>query len=253
LTKGRFFTPEFSASDSNNVVINSLAVSALSLDDPIGSRMLVDDELFTIIGIVDDFQVVPPIFEDLPLIIAKAKEKQEFLLVRVAPDQRPEAHAHIKKVLQAVNHEYPVDIRYYYDLTADMARTYYATAIMLNVFTAIIIFNAMMGLFGLSFFVAQRKNKEVGIRKVFGATVSEILWKLSKSFIWRLLIAFFIASPLIYVIGTSYVQFFTNHISIGPDIFLTGGVLALLMLLIAAGWKIYMAAVANPVSTLKYE
>ena len=110
-----------------------------------------------------------------------------------------------------------------------------------------------LGLFGLSFFVAQRKNKEVGIRKVFGATVPEILWKLSKSFVWRFLIAFFIASPLIYVIGAQYIQFFTRHISIGPDIFLTGGALALLMLAIATGWKIYRAAIANPVRTLKYE
>ena len=111
LKAGRFFAPEFSASDSNNVVINSLVASALGLDDPIGSQMLVGDEQYTIIGIVDDYQAVPPIFEDLPLIMAKAGEKQDFLLVRVAPDQRREAHAHIQKVLQTVNHEYPVDIR----------------------------------------------------------------------------------------------------------------------------------------------
>jgi putative ABC transport system permease protein len=79
------------------------------------------------------------------------------------------------------------------------------------------------------------------------------LWKLSKSFIWRLLIAFCIATPLIYIMGMKYVQFFTKHISIGPDIFLTGGAMALLMLAIAAGWKIYMAAIANPVRTLRYE
>ena len=124
---------------------------------------------------------------------------------------------------------------------------------MLEIFTGIIIFNAMMGLFGLSFFIAARKTKEVGIRKAFGAELHNILLILSKGLLGKLLLAFCIASPLMYFFGSAYVSFFSRHITIGVEVFLMGGLFSLLMLVIASGWKLYAAATANPVISLRNE
>jgi ABC-type antimicrobial peptide transport system permease subunit len=253
MKEGRFFSEEFESGDSTNVIINDLTAHSLGFDDPVGRQMQVYDDMRTIIGVVDEYQAVPPIFNDMPLIIQMAGERTNYLVARINPGMRKEAHAHIEKVLHKVNPEYPADIVYYQDYVADQVKTYYATSIMLNVFTAVIILNAMMGLFGMSFFIAERRIKEVGIRKVMGASIPEILWKLSKRFMLLLLIAFLLATPLIFLGGSQYLQVFSRHIDLTPDIFLMGGLMAFLMLVIAAGWKLYTAAVSNPAELLRHE
>ena len=155
--------------------------------------------------------------------------------------------------MQSANPNYPVDIRYYNDITAELGKSYVATGIFINIFTGTVIFNAMLGLFGLSFFMSERKNKEIGLRKVCGATLNSVFWKLSNGFVKKLLLAFLIASPLGYVFGQGYISTFTSQIEIGLDIFLLAGFLSFVMVFISTGWKILYTANRNPVEALRYE
>ncbi len=255
MEKGQFFSHDQESLGKDGVVINPITVHSLGLtnENPIGQHMLLNEKQYNIIGVVDNYQAVPPIFDDMPLIINRAGNQEEYLVIHVNPDKRAEAHLQINKVLSKINPEYPVDIQYYNDYTAELAKTYYATGTMTNVFTIIIIVNAMMGLFGLSLFVAERRNKEVGIRKVCGATIPQILWGLAKGFIFKLLLAFCIACPVLLLAAKGYLSVFPRHITLGPAIFFMGGVLALTMLLVASGWKLFAAANGNPVKALRYE
>ena len=250
---GRFFSDKYPHDQENCVVINPLTAQSLGFADPVGQKVMIDHKPYEIIGVVDNYQAVPPIFEDMPMLIMKPNQRANHLLVRIDPGQRKEAHHHIQQTLHKINPEAPIEINYYDDLVYESSRTYIASFTILNIFTGIIIFNSMMGLFGLSFFVAERKNKEVGVRKVCGASVTHLFWNLGKGFIYKLILAFSIASPLVYLAGQGYLNTFPRHINLSADIFLAGGLMSLLMLVLATGWKIYQVSTINPSQILRHE
>jgi ABC-type antimicrobial peptide transport system permease subunit len=253
LLQGRFFSEKFSTDFDQAVVINELTARELGLDNPVGEKMLYEGKQHLIVGLVDNFQAVPPIYDDMPLIIEKADAKENYLFVKVNPDHRREAHYHIEQVLRSANPEQPLMLRYYEDLINENSKTYIATFTVSNIFSFIIIINGMMGIFGLSYYVAQRRIKEVGIRKVCGASMKNLLWSLSKGFLLKFFLAFIIATPFIFFFGRGFLASFPRHIAIGPEIYVTGGILSLLMLLISSGWNLYKVSRTNPAQMLRHE
>lgn len=253
LLKGRTFTESFFDESRQEVVINTLTANSLGLDDPVGREMMIRGKPHLIIGMTDNFQAIPPIFKDMPVIILKSGPRNEHLLVRIDPSDLRETQTYIRETLSKINPDFPIEMQFYEDYMAELAKSYYSTGLIINVFTGIIIFNAMMGLFGLSYFLAERKNKEAGIRKVHGADAMHVLWMLGKGFVGKLVIAFCIATPLIYMGATGYLSIFPRHIDLGPGLFLTGGLLAMLILAVSSGVKLLQASNSNPVKTLRYE
>jgi ABC-type antimicrobial peptide transport system permease subunit len=252
MKKGRFFSDDFGA-DDQTIVVNPRAVESLGYTDPLGKQVMVFDKHYKIIGVTEDYISVPPIIERMPLLILKSGNQSNYLTIRVQPEQREIAHRHIKTVLHGINPNQPVEMTYYDDVVMENAKTYIATEVFIRTFTLIIIVNAMLGLFSLSFFMSERKTKEIGVRKVCGAQVRDVLWKLSSGFIKKLVLAFAIATPLGYVIGQGYISTFVSRIDLTPDIFILGGFISLVMVVISTGWKIAHAANQNPVRALKYE
>ena len=253
MIKGRFFSEEFVSDVKESVVINELAAKELEFKNPIGEKLFVKGKQYEIVGVVDNFQAVPPIFDDMPLIIEKADPKENYLFVKVDPEIRQSTHKRIEKVLHRANPEQPVNFSYYEDITTENAKSYEATFVVSRIFGIIIIINGMMGIFGLSYFVARRKIKEIGIRKVCGASMQHLIWTLGKGFLFKLLIAFIIATPFIYVFGQGFLSTFPRHITLGPTIFLTGGLLSFIMLLISAGWNLLKVSLVNPARMLRHE
>ena len=180
-------------------------------------------------------------------------EFQIIEFIRVDPDQKNLAHDHIKKVLFKANPNYPINIKYYNDIQYETAKSYIATGIFINIFTGVIIFNAMMGLFGLSFFVSERRTKEIGIRKICGARMNNVFWSLTVGFIKKLALAMVITFPIGYMAGKQYVSLFTDQIEIRAGIFIITVFIAFLMVLISIGWKVIHSAIQNPVEALRYE
>lgn len=250
---GRFFSDNFQTDKTNAVVINKLALASLGYENPLGEQVQIHGKKYTIVGVTDDYIAVPPIMARMPLLITESGNKSNYLLIRVNPQQRERAHKYIKDVLAKANPNEPINIKYYNDIMLELGKSFEATGIFISVFTIIIIFNAMLGLFALSFFISERKNKEVGIRKVCGASTSLVVWKLSKGFVGKLLIAFIISTPLSYMGGMGFLSTFTMKIKLTADIFLLGGFLAIIMVVISTGFKIWITATRNPVEALRYE
>ncbi len=253
MATGRFFSDDFQTDKTNGVVINKLAKESLGYENPLGEQVQIHGKEYTIVGITDDYIAVPPVMERMPLLMTESGNKSNYLLIRVHPEQRKRAHTYIESVLARANPDEPINIKYYNDILLEFGKSFQATGIFISVFTIIIIFNAMLGLFALSFFISERKNKEVGIRKVCGASTSLVVWKLSKGFVRKLLIAFIISAPLSYMGGMGFLSTFTMKIKLTADIFLLGGFLAFIMVVISTGFKIWIAASRNPVEALRYE
>jgi ABC-type antimicrobial peptide transport system permease subunit len=142
----------------------------------------------------------------------------------------------------------------FYDET--ISRFYEAekrTAKLLKVATAIALIISCLGLFGLATFMAERRRKEIGIRKVLGATISGIVLLLSQDIIKLILVALLVATPISMYFANDWLNSFADHISVSSWIFATTGVFALFVALITVGFQGFRAAVANPVDSLKNE
>ena len=124
---------------------------------------------------------------------------------------------------------------------------------LLTVFTSISILIGCIGLFGLATFVANQKTKEIGVRKVLGASVTSIIMMFSKEFVVLIFIGFVIATPVAWFAMNKYLSNFEYKIELGPGIFLFGFVLALLIAVCTVGYRSFKAAVINPVKALRYE
>ncbi len=253
MAEGRFFSNERKTDITNSVVVNQILADNMNWDTPIGQTLMVRNHNYEVIGVVDDYMAVPPIFESTPLIALCEDNFANNLIIRYNPAKEKEAFAYINKVLREANPNYPINLTTYDDVMALGAKSFYSTATLVNIFVGIIILNAFLSLFGLSYFVAERNKKQIGINKVFGASVAAIYWKLSKNFIRRFVIAFVLITPLSYIASKQYITTFSRQLPLTPDIFLLSGLLVLLMLLLSTGFKILNAAFQNPINSLRYE
>ena len=250
---GHYFTKEFNGDFADGVVINQKTMAALGYKDPVGKQMDINGHPFRIIGVVGEYMSVPPIFNEMPQIIRPIGAKGEYLTILINPKERTIAHKHIKQTLQKFNPDYPIDIKYHVDVTSERAKSYYAASRLMNTFFFITILTALFGLFGLSVFIAERNRKEIGIRKVCGASIPEIISKLSRGLVWQLLIAICLATPITVFICGKYLSMFPKHIKLDFMLLGKGGLLALTLMLITVSWQSWRAASKDPVQSLRYE
>nr|WP_321450499.1 ABC transporter permease [uncultured Carboxylicivirga sp.] len=253
MEEGRFFSSERETDKDNSIVVNKLMVSSMGWDNPVGKQLMVWGQMYTVIGVVSNYMAAPPIFEDTPLIIRCAGNKANRLIFRINPNKKKEAYEHITHVLREANPNYPINLKSYDDSTSQGAKSFYRTVTLINIFVLIVIVNAFLSLFGLSYFIAERNKKQIGINKIFGASVATIYWKLSKNLMLRFAIAFIIVTPISYFISNQYLTTFSYQMPLTADIYIISGSLVLMMLLVSTGFKIITAANRNPVDALRYE
>jgi len=253
MTEGHYFSKEFNADFTDGVVINHKAATTLGYKEPVGRLMDINGRPFRIIGIVGDYMSVPPIFKEMPLLIRPIGTKGGYLTILINPKERALAHRHIKQTLQKFNPDYPIDIKYHFDVAEEMAKSYYAASRLMNTFFVITIITALFGLFGLSVFIAERNRKEIGIRKVCGASIIEIITKLSKGLLFQLLVAVCLATPIALFICGKYLSMFPKHIRLDFVLLGKGGLLALILMMLTVSWQSWRASTKNPVESLRYE
>lgn len=253
MDEGRFFSSERETDKDNSIVVNKLMVSTMGWDNPVGKQLMVWGKMYTVIGVVSNYMAAPPIFEDTPLIIRYSANQANRLIFRINPDRKKEAYEHITHVLREANPNYPINLMSYQDSTSQGAKSFYSTASLINVFVLVVILNAFLSLFGLSYFIAERNKKQIGIHKIFGASVATIYWKLSKSLMIRFVVAFILVTPISYLVSIEYISTFSYQMPLTPDIYIFSGVVVLILLLVSTGFKIIAAANRNPVDALRYE
>ncbi len=253
IDKGRFYRRDNVADRSDGVVVNQLLVNALAWDDPIGKSLRVWGQKREVIGVVSNYMAAPPIFEETPLIIMPAGNQSQNLMILVNPNNLKDAHQHIELVLKQANPNYPINLMYYNEIADELAKTFISTATIVNAFVIVIIFNAFLSLFGLSHFIVERSKKQIGVKKVMGASVINVYWELSKSFVIRFVVAFAIITPLSYLFSVQYLSTFSRQLPLTADIFIQSGCMVLVMIALATGYKIIRTALENPVKALRYE
>ena len=252
LKEGRFFNKDIVCDKENAVVINESAVKALGFKKPLESEIEIGNRKAKIIGVINDFHFETLRDEIKPLFFVY--EPNSLLLnIRVSSAG---FQTTIKKIKNALNQQMPGLPFEWHFLDKQIEQLYQTDQRMMKVFSIcamLAIFTSCLGLFGLVTFFVQRKTKEIGIRKVVGATNYNIVSLLTKDFIKVVLIANIVAWPLAYYLMNKWLQNFAYRTVIGWWIFVLAGGIALLIAISTISFRAIKAATANPVESLRYE
>lgn len=265
LKEGRFFSKDF-PTDSLAVVLNEKAVMEMGLKNPVGTRVTTPEEfyngsegtqyIYTVIGVVKDFHYQSLHQPITPLVFTNSSRFNDVMFltaVRVKADNFKSTVESIEKKWK----EFIKDRPFHYEfLDKTIAAQYLAEATTQKVFTffsSLAIFIACMGLLGLAAYTTQQRIHEIGIRKVLGASVNNIIGMLSRDFLKLVIIASLIAFPIAWYIMHRWLQDFTYRINIGWWVFASAGVLALLIALLTVSSQAIKAALTNPVKSLRTE
>lgn len=254
MIEGRTFSPEF-GTDTNGIVINEAAAKVMSLKPPYVGQVLTvnDNEQLPIIGVTRDFSSRHLQEKVAPMVIRYRGQKNRFILVRIKPDQVETAISSIGKVFKQFNPQYPFEIKYMDISFADMYKSEQVIGRLSAAFTVLAIFIACLGLFGLATFTAQQRTKEIGIRKVLGASIMQILALLSKDLLRLVLIAVGIAMPLAAYFMHGWLNKFAYHVDIAWWVFVATGLIAIVLAVLTVSYQAVRTARMNPVKSLRSE
>ncbi|HMF73365.1 MAG TPA: ABC transporter permease [Flavitalea sp.] len=251
LRTGRNFTNQFPNIKSHEFIINETAVKALHLSSPIGARVVLDRDTGNIVGVVNDFNFASLHAQVEPLVIQYNPFQANYLLIKVKGEG-------IKQVLQYMESKVkqisPSSQFTYVFIDDKLNRLYEAENRMGEIFKAFAGFAILiscLGLFGLSAYSAQLRVKEVGIRKVLGASISNVTFLLTSEFVRLVILATVISWPLAWWIMSSWLHGFAFRTTIDIWIFVYSGAFAILVAFLTVSIQAIKAAMANPVKSLK--
>ena len=254
LVEGEFYSPEISGDRDDVVVINQAFANIMGLESIVGQRLSRNENNYTIMGVVKDFHYKPVTQTVGPLIMYQNVERSSwYLFARINPDNVSKSVAFLEDIWKEFSPDFPFECNF---LDEDFEYFYYGEKItgdLLMYFAMLAIIISCMGLFGLSCFMAERRTKEIGIRKVLGATVTNLVQLLSREFVVLVIIANVIAAPAAYFIMKNWLTDYAYRIDINLFIFILAALLAILIAIFTVSVQAIKAASANPVDSLRYE
>jgi len=253
MKEGKWFEKNNEA-DKNNVILNETAVNTLKIPKPyIGQNFTWKGKQGQIIGIVKDFKFKSLHDKTGPLVAFQSPGWFNLFMIRVAPGNAQQAVTALQKIWKQILPGSPLEYNFLDDSFNQLYKADRQTSLLILIFAVIAIAISCLGLFGLSAFAAEQRTKEIGIRKVLGATVANITRLISKDFVKLVFIAIVIATPLSLLAMNKWIQSFAYRINIGWGIFVVAGLVALLIALITVSFQAIKAAIANPVKSLRSE
>jgi ABC-type antimicrobial peptide transport system permease subunit len=253
IKEGRPFSNEFPADENSSVILNETAINVMGIQSPIGKRFSVGDWQGTIVGIVEDYNFKSLHNKIEPLILAMVNRQLNYLFVRIKGRDISETLQFLKSQWEYNNPQHPFEYGFVDRLLGNLYRSEEKMKTLFNYFTFLAIFISSLGLFGLAFYLTEQRTKEIGIRKVLGASVPRIVMMLSKDFLKWVLVANIIAWPVAYYFMDNWLRNFAYRTEIKIGTFLLSGTLALLIALLTVSYQTFKAAVVNPVDSLRYE
>ena len=254
LRDGRDFSKSF-GTDTSNYIINEEAAKKMNMKNPVGKEMTMWGRKGTIVGLVKSFHInslheaIPPLI----LSLQRGKENWGQLIVRSQPGQTREALASMEKAYKKFNPRFPFGYQFTDQEYANQYKGENVVSKLANYFAFLAIFISCLGLFGLAMFTAEQRTKEIGVRKVLGASVLSITSMLSADFLKLVLIAALIAFPLAWYLMKNWLQKYEYRIEIQWWFFLVAGVLAVTIALLTVSYQAIKAALMNPMKSLKTE
>ncbi|HYE55207.1 MAG TPA: ABC transporter permease, partial [Chitinophagaceae bacterium] len=256
LINGRDLNAEKYATDECGVLVNETALKMMGLKDPIGKPLKSREGNWHIVGVVKDFVLGNPYSLNTPIIIQGPCENHWFgtLTMKLNPARPATANVEaIGAILKKHNPDYPFEYHFVDQIFAARFTEEKHTASLATAFATLTILISCMGLFGLAAYMAENRTKEIGIRKVLGASVLAISTLLSKDFLRLVLLSFVIASPLAWWAMSNWLEHYAYRVRIGASIFIVTGIISIIIAILTVSSQAIKAAVANPAKSLRTE
>jgi hypothetical protein len=253
IVQGRDFSEEYPTDASEAYIVNESAARFMGMTDSIGKRVTLAGREGRIIGVVKDFNHKPLVFEISPMVMGIRPSWFYDLLIKISPEDIPGSLAHIEKVFKEVSPGFP----FWYQFLDDWFEMIYTPLRIMNTifnsFAFLAVFISCLGLFGLASLLLEQRRKEIGIRKVLGASAPGVVFLLSRKFLKIILIANLIAVPAAYFAARMFLNLFVSRTKLD-----VGGIVATVTFtfvaaLIAISYQVIKTAWANPIDSIRYE
>ena len=256
LLSGRDFNPDIT-SDSSSIIINETFAKIISKEDPVGDIIRRDNgrgQELRIVGVVKDYVYNDMYKKPDPLILFCDTSNANLLLVRLKKEQNIQTQlAKVENVIKSVNPGYPVEFKFLDVEFNNLFKSEMLVGKLSRVFAFLTILISCLGLLGLAAYMAERRTREIGIRKVLGATVANMITLLSRDFLRLVTISAIVAFPVAWWMMHSWLQDFSYRISIPFWVFIVAGAMAVVIALLTVSFQAVKAAIANPVKSLRTE
>ncbi|MDH5384018.1 MAG: ABC transporter permease [Candidatus Aminicenantes bacterium] len=253
IVEGRGFSRELSSDVGEACLVNEEMVKLMELESVDGASIRYYSEEIKIIGVMKNFHFKPLFNLIEPLFLRLDPERVRSVLIRIHPENISSSLAFIEKTWKRIIPMFPFEFNFLEEAVDRTYRNIERTGKLINNFTVLAVFIACLGLFGLASFMAEQRTKEIGVRKVIGASVSNIILLLMKEFIKYVLIANIVAWPIAYYFMNRWLENFPYRSKLGLDIFIFSVTLTFVLALLTVSYQSIKAAIANPVDSLRYE
>ena len=250
IAEGRPFSKEFA--DSNSVIFNETAIKAMGLKNPIGKTVSLWGQKKQIVGVVKDYHF-KSLYDKISPSFLVYDPNAYNTLVRIKAGAEQQTITGVRNLFSKFNNGLEFNYSFLDDDFNKLYASEHRVADLSKYFAGIAIVISCLGLFGLAAFTAQKRQKEIGIRKVIGASVSNVVTMLSKDFLVLVSISLLIAIPLSWWLMNAWLQSFAYRINISPIVFLIAGFSVVAITLITVSFQSIKAAIANPVKSLRTE
>lgn len=252
MKEGRDFSRDF-ASDSAAYIINETAARVMGMTNPVGKQISFWKGKGTVIGVVKDYHFASMRENISPMVMMLEPKQNSYLMLRLAKGDVPAQVAAVEKIFSRLNPGYPMDYHFLDETFDSIYRSETMLRKLAQVFAVVAVLISCLGLFGLSVFTAEQRKKEIGIRKILGASVMNVTGLLSKQFLALVLTGILLATPISWYMMNNWLSGFAYHTDLSAWIFVIAGILAILIALATVSFQSVKAALANPVNSLKAE
>jgi len=251
--EGRPFSPDFST-DTTGIIINETALKMIGLKNPLGRQVTLDDRQRTILGVVKDFHF-KSLHEPIePLIMLLNPNPQTgYVLLKTEAGKTRQGLASMESVYTQMERKFPFRYSFADEEYQKLYNDEITVGKLSDSFSFLAIFISCLGLLGLTMFTAEQRRKEIGVRKIIGASEIDIVAMLSKDIVRLVILSAVIATPIAWVAMSDWLQNFAYRINMNGWIFLAAGLIAILIALATVSYQAVRAALANPVTSLRTE
>lgn len=256
---GRDFDTNVSTDKTTGMVINQSAVKALNMNDPIGKRIVVQNNAYTpnneleVIGVIEDMQYFTLREASKPVMYYIRDWGKSEIAVKLGRGDYPATLKQIETIWKEIEPQWPFSYQFLDERISHNYQSEINTAIIITGLSGISIFLSILGILGMIVFTIQQRTKEIGIRKVNGARIIEVMVLLNKDYVKWVGIAFLIATPIAWYAMHKWLDNFAYKTELSWWIFAMAGLLALVIAILTVSWQSWRAATRNPVEALRYE
>jgi ABC-type antimicrobial peptide transport system permease subunit len=249
LLEGRDFSTD-ARLDSHVVIVNQKAVEAMGMKDPLGKKLAGTEE---IIGVINDFNYNTVRSNIDPLLIFSSMAELRYMFIKVNNQTSPEQVEKLNEILLKFDPDYSSKFRFFDQTLESLYMKEHNTGKLILYFTVLMILISCIGLFGLAGYITEQRKREIGIRKVMGASIPQIVFLLTSEFSKWILISIAIAVPISYYVMKNWLQNFAYKTDLSISVMFLAGFIALFVAIFTISFQTIKIALANPADSLKYE